>query len=185
MAIDINSIADETSSVPANSEEAPAEDTSGVPAEVLELPIMAALLSGAPPAIYAEIGTKTPEIATVLRNGRALNEIGIGFFRDEKAGLDLAYNTRFIQKSLIEAAAKKGKLREIASPYAEISASVNGVAPAIEGAPSASAGGMPSPVPVDSPLATARKDNLMPGSPTSGNFPGRGRVINEITKNTV
>lgn len=188
MAISTDSIIDPTSTVPANSEEAaPAEDTSGVPESVLGIPIMQGLLNGSPPAIWAEIGTKSPEIAEVLKHGKSLNEIGIGFFRDSKAGLDLAYNTRFIQPSLVEAAAKKGKLKDLGEPFLETNARFNEAAglPTTGAAAPAASGGMPSSVPVDSPLATARKDNLMPGSPSSGNFPGRGRVINEITKNTV
>lgn len=183
---DLNNIIDNTSTIPANSEpEAPSEDTSGVPEEVLQLPIMAALLSGAPPAIYTKIGTKTPEIATVLANGSALNKIGIGFYRSDKSKLDVAYNTRFISPELIRAADTKDKLKEVASNYAEVSASVNGVAPTMEGSPAtASAGGMPSPVPVDSPLDTQRKNNLTVQSPTSG-LAGQGRVLNSLIQPTV
>lgn len=183
MPIAPNSIVDQTSTTPPNSEEA---DTTGIPDEVLALPIIRGLLGGSPPAIYTKIGTKTPEIATVLKNGEALNKIGIGFFRDPKAGLDMAYNTRFIQPELVEAAAKKGKLKDLGEPYAEVSARFNEAVGAPSATtPTAAPSGNPSSVPVDSPIDTARKNNLVPGSPTSGNFPGAGRVLNEITKNTV
>lgn len=183
MALDLNSIVDNTSTVPANSEEAPAEDTSGVPSEVLELPIMRALLDGSPPALWAPQGTKGPEIATVLKHGEALNKIGIGFYRSSKSKLDLVFNTRFVDLALIKAADAKDKLKEVASPLLEVLSQINGAVEAPAG-PSAS-GGMPSPTPVDSPLNTARANNLAPGAPTSGNFPGAGRVLNEITRNTI
>lgn len=182
MAITADSIADPTSTVPANSE----EDTSGIPAEVLELPIMRGLLEGAPPAVWAPIGTKGPEVATVLKHGEALKEAGFGFFRDDKEKLDVFYNMRFVSPDLVKKAAEKGKLKEVASPLLEVSAQLNGAVGAPAGVVEpASAGGMPSSVPVDSPLNTQRVNNLSPGGPTSGPQPGAGRVLNQILTPTV
>lgn len=186
MALDLNSIVDNTSTVPANSEETPKEsDTSGIPEEVLALPITRALLEGSPPALWAPQGTKGPEVAIFLKHGKELNQAGIGFYRSsDKEKLDLVYNSRFISSELLKKADDKGKLKEVASPLLEVLTQINGAVG--EPAPvMASAGGMPSSVPVDSPLNTARLSNLEPGSPTSGPQPGAGRVLNNLLKPTI
>lgn len=186
MPIDPNSIVDQTSTTPPNSEEA---DTTGIPDDVLALPIMAGLLQGAPPAVWAPIGTKGPEVSVVLKNAPALNKAGFGFYRDDKGGLDVFYNTRFISPELVKKAAEKGKLKDVASPLEEVSSQINGsvgapagvVEPgAVPAASVAAATGMP-----DTPLNTARLNNVQPGSPTSGPQPGAGRILNNISKPTI
>lgn len=185
MPIDPNSIVDQTSTTPPNSEEA---DTTGIPDDVLALPIMKGLLEGAPPAVWAPIGTKGPEVSVVLKNAPALNKAGFGFYRDDKGGLDVFYNTRFISPELVKKAAEKGKLKDVASPLEEVSAQINGatgapsgvVEPGASAATVASATGMP-----DTPVNTARLNNLAPGSPTSGPQPGSGRVLNSLLKPTI
>jgi hypothetical protein len=188
MAITADSIADDSSTMPANAEAAPTDEgTPKIPEEVLALPIMRGLLEGAPAAVWAPIGTKGPEVATVLKHGPELIKAGFGFYRDDKAKLDLFFNRRFISPELIEAAAKKGKLKEVASPLEEVSAAINGAVgePAGVVEPGAAAGGVPSSVPVDSALNTQRVNNLSPGGPTSGPQPGGGRVLNQILTPTV
>lgn len=173
------------SATPANSE----EDTSGIPQEVLELPIMAGLLQGAPPAVWAPIGTKGPEVSVVLAHAPELNKAGFGFYRDEKAGLDVFYNSRFVSPDLIKKAAEKGKIKDVASPLEEVSAQINGSVGAPAGVaepgavPAASvkaAASLP-----DTPVNTARLNNVQPGSPTDGPRPGAGRVLNNIIKPTI
>lgn len=180
----IDSIVEEEITVPANSEAA-TEESSGVPAEVLELPIVRSLLDGSTPAIYNESGAKSEEINTVIKNGKSLKEIGIEFFHDPKAKLDLAYNTQFISGEMVKEAAKKGALKQIAESYTELSARIN----AAVGAPAA--GGAPAPIGgstemnlSESPINTARINNLQPGSPTSG-AAGQGRVLNSLLKPTI
>lgn len=185
MAISTDSIIDPTSTVPSNSEEAPKEaDSSGIPEEVLALPIMAGLLNGAPPAVYTPVGSKSEEISIVLKHGKELNAAGFGFFRDEKNKLDVFYNSKFLDPKLIEAAAKKNKIPEVASDLATVTAQLNGAAGEAGGVtPTPSAGGMPSgAVLPDTPVNTARLGNLQPGAPTSGPMPGSGRILNSIVK---
>lgn len=174
MAIDINTVADEKSTTPANS-----EDTSGLPTAILELPIFAGLLQGAPAAVWTPTGDKSPEAVTAVKYGKDLNKVGMFFYRDDKEKIDLLYNAQYVSPELIKEAAKKGKLKEVASPLSEVSAQLNG-AVAGGGAAPAGPGGVPSPVPVDSALNTARVDNLTPGGPTSGPLPGAGRVLNNL-----
>lgn len=181
MALEIDSIVEEEVTVPANSEVA--EESSGVPAEVLELPIVRALLDGSTPAIYNESGAKSEEINTVIKNGNSLKEIGIGFFHDPKAKLDLAYNTQFISPDMVKEAAKKGALKQIAESYTEVSARINAAVGAPGGAP-APMGGSTAMNLQDSPINTARINNLQPGSPTSG-AAGQGRVLNSLLRPTI
>lgn len=186
MAIDISTITEENVEIPANSEAAaPTEESSGVPAEVLELPIVRGLLEGSPPAIYNESGAKSEEINTVIKNGKSLKDIGIGFFHDPKAKLDLAYNTQFISPDMVKEAAKKGALKQIAESYTEVSARINAAvgAPAAGGA--ALVGGDMSLNLQDSQINTARVNNLSSGSPSSGAQPGAGRVLNDLLKPTI
>lgn len=180
--IDINTITDENVEIPANSEPAPTDEASGIPESVLEIPLMRGILEGAPAAIYTPVGTKGPEIETVLKHGKDLNAAGIGFFRDEKNKLDVIYNSGYITKDLLEAAAKKSKIPEVAELLSEVSARVNSAvgAPAA-GAPAPMGGSMEMNL-AASPVNTARINNLQPGSPTSGPQPGAGRILNNLTK---
>lgn len=182
MAININTVADEKSTAPANSE----DKGSGLPTEILELPIFAGILSGAPAALWTPTGDKSIEATTAVKNQKALGDAGIFLYRDKPSKLDLIFNAQFISKELIDKAAEKGKLKEVASNLAETVASLNGTGAAPEaGGGALPAAGNPSPVPVESALTTQRVDNLTPGGPTSGNFPGAGRVLNGITKSVV
>lgn len=187
MAITADSIADDSSTMPANAEEAP-KDTSGLPPEILEMPIFKGILEGSPGALWTPTGDKSHEAVTAVKNGKALNEVGIFFFRDKPSGLDLIYNAQYIDPSLVEAAAKKGKLKEIAQPLAETVAAFNGAAgvtPVAKEGESLPAAGAPSSVPVDSALNTQRVNNLSPQGPTTGPLPGAGRILNSIATPTV
>lgn len=182
MAVDINKIAGSASTTPANSEE-----TSGVPEEILAMPVFKAILEGAPAALWTNTGDKSAEAVEAVKAGKKLNDIGLFFYRDDPTKTDVLYNAQFISPELIKTAAKKGKLREVASNLAETVAAINGGG---AGSPEAGgatlpASGMPSSVPVESPLNTARIGNLEPGSPTSGPSPGQGRVINSIQKQAI
>lgn len=185
MPISPDSIADDSSTLPANSEAAPA-DKEGEPQispEVLALPIMRGLLEGSPAAVWTPTGSKSPDITVVLKHGPELVKAGFSFFRDKKSGLDLFYNRRFLQPQLVEKAAEKGRLKDISSPLSEVSAAINGAVGETAGAETTlPAAGTPSPVPLNSPIDTQRKNNLSPQGPTSGGYPGGGRILNNITQ---
>lgn len=182
MAIDIDSITEEGVELPVNSEPAPDSEASGIPESVLEIPLMRGILEGAPAAIYTPVGTKGPEIETVLKHGKDLNAAGVGFFRDSANKLDVIYNSAYITKDLLEAAAKKNKIPEVAEPLSEVTARVNAAvgAPAVGGAIATTAGTEMNLS--ETPINTARINNLQPGSPTSGPQPGAGRILNNLTK---
>lgn len=184
MALDIESITEENVVLPENSEPQPADaEASGVPESVLEIPLMRGIFEGSPPAIYTPVGTKGPEVETVLKHGKDLNAAGIGFFRDEANKLDVIYNSAYITKDLLEAAAKKNKIPEVAEPLAEVNSRVNSAigAPPTAGV-SAPVGGSTQMNLPNTPINTARISNLQPGSPTSGPQPGAGRILNNLTK---
>lgn len=184
--IDINTVTDENVILPANSEVAPTEDndTSGIPEAVLELPIFQGLLTGAPAAVYTPSGTKTPETETIVKYGKELNQAGFGFFRDSKNKLDVFYNTSFLSPEFIKTAADKNKIPEVASPLSEVNAAVSAAVgpPAGEVAPMGGSTEMNLP---NTPVNTARINNLQPGSPTSGPQPGSGRILNSLLKPTI
>lgn len=180
MAININKIADKTSTTPANSEE-----TSGLPVEILEQPVFAGLLSGAPAALWVESGSKDPIAVLAVKNGKKLNDVGLFFDRSKEEGIDIVFNAQFLSPELVAAAKKKGRLKDIASPLSEVSAAINGTSAASEAGGATLASGMPSSVPVDGSLTTARKNNLEPGSPSEGPMPGSGRVLNSLMKPTI
>lgn len=183
MAIDINTITDENVVIPDNAEAAPAEDndTSGIPEAVLQMPIFQGLLTGAPAAVYTPSGTKTPETETVVKYGKELNQAGFGFFRDSKNKLDVFYNTSFLSPEFIKTAAEKGKIPEVASPLSEVNSAVSAAIGAPAGGSAPMGGDMSLNLP-NTPVNTARINNLQPGSPTSGPSPGAGRVLNNLTK---
>lgn len=181
--IDINTVVDENVELPANSEPAPTDEASGIPESVLEIPLMRGILEGAPAAIYTPVGTKGPEIETVLKHGKDLNAAGVGFFRDEANKLDVIYNSAYITKDLIAAAAKKNKIPEVAELLSDVSARVNSAVGAPAGGAVTTTAGTAMNI-QDSPINTARINNLQPGSPTSG-AAGQGRVLNSLLKPTI
>lgn len=179
MAIDINKVANDTSVAPANSEK-----KSSLPTEILEMPVFAGILQGAPAALWTNTGDKSVEATTAVKNQKALADTGIFLYRDKPSKLDLIFNAQFISKELIDKAAEKGKLKDVASPLAETVASFNGTGAAPEaGGGSLPAGGTPGAGGLpETPINTQRLSNLQPGSPTSGPSPAAGRVINSIQK---
>lgn len=182
MAITLDSIVDKTSTAPANSEE-----TSGVPKEILELPVFAGLLQGAPAGLWVETGSKAPEAVLAVKNGKKLNEIGLFFDRSKEEGVDIIFNAQYLSPQLVESAKKKGKLKEITSPLSEVSAQLNGAASPEAGGGALLAAGTPGPsggLP-ETPINTQRLENLQPGSPTSGPLPGQGRVLSSLMKPTI
>lgn len=183
MAITPDSIIDKTSTTPANSE--PKPETSGVPEEILSMPVFAGILSGAPAALWVETGSKAPEAVAAVRHGKKLNEVGLFFDRSKEEGIDILFNAQYLSPQLVEAAKKKGKLKDLASSLEEVTAQLSGTGAAPEsGGGALPAAGPPSSVPVDSPLDTQRKNNLVVGSPTSG-LAGQGRVMNSLLQPTL
>lgn len=167
------------------SSEPPGEEISlELPPEVLEIPAMHGLLHGAPPAVYAEVADKSPEVQTVTKNKDALVEAGFGFYRSKDNTLTVLYNGVYVTPDTLRKADEAGTLTEVAVPFAQLRSdyenAVSGNTMPGQSAVSSGTAGNPPSARSQSKLTTARIKNLQPGSPTSGPSPGAGRVINNI-----
>lgn len=167
------------------SPEPPGEEVSlELPPEVLEIPAMHGLLHGAPPAVYAEVADKSPEVQTVTKNKDALVEAGFGFYRSKDETLTVLYNGVYVSPDTLRKADEEGKLTEVAVPFSQLKSdyenAVSGNTVPGQSVSSATATGNPPSARSQSKVTTARLKNLQPGSPTSGPSPGAGRLINNI-----
>lgn len=184
------------SAVPAASETV-SETEVTLPDEVLEIPAMYGLLNGAPPAIYADMKRQDPQLKVLGDHAQELGQAGIGFYQSKDGQLGVLYNSAYVDEQQLQQADQAGKLTEVAAPYDEVTQSFNAAAglPPAAGAPQGPANAPLQPTPTASgnpptsktqqKLATARVNNLNPGSPTSGPRPGAGRILNNIIKSAV
>lgn len=188
---------------PAAGAPAPAEQPT-FPPEVLQIPAFQALFAGQPPAVSGSMKEmdKSPE-ADVLRKHKALlMEAGIGLYRSQQGDIGVIFNQFYISPQELQAADKAGTLVEIAPSIQEVNQSVatSGEANPVlthSGEVPGSFASAPAPVmptaatapgpsaSTTSKLTTARKKQVLPGSPTSGPRPGGGRVLNSILKQVV
>ncbi len=176
--------------VPASQEPpAASESTAAIPDEVLEIPTMFGLLNGAPPAVWAETGRKDPEIQTVVKNVKPLEESGLGFYKSKDNKVTVMYNSAFIDQSELVKADDAGTLTQLVPSYDSVrknaESAISGQVPgALPGVPAQAAGSTPSSATQKS-LATKRANNLQVGAPTSGPVPGSGRILSNILKPTI
>ena len=184
---------------PAPEDEQPAGPA--LPEAVLKIPAMAALLQGAPPATYGPLKSKLPEIETLSKHAQDLKDAGFAAFESESMpGNFVLFNGLIIKPEEIAQADKSGQLDSVAVPFetlvksfesAKKSAGVDTADVAGAQASQAAPGGAippvggssvpPLPASAQRRTMSARVANLVPGGPTSGPAPGRGRVINAIS----
>jgi hypothetical protein len=205
---DIQPVADAAPVAPIEPQAAPsAEDEQpagpSLPEEVLKIPAMSALLQGAPPATYGPLKSKMPEIETLSKHAQDLKNAGFAAFKSESMpGNFVLFNGLIIKPDEIMQADKSGQLDSVAVPFETLVNSFESAKKDAEGAPAEGAppsevapggaiappaGSSVPPLPASAQRRTmsARVANLVPGSPTSGPAPGRGRVINAISKPVV
>src|SRR6185503_6303543 len=167
---------------------AASESTASIPDEVLEIPTMFGLLNGAPPAVWAEAGRKDPEIQTVVKNAKPLEESGLGFYKSKDNKITVMYNSAFVDQAELAKADDAGTLTQLVPSYDNVRKNAES---AISGAPSAlpgvsaQAAGNPPSSSAQKSLANKRANNLQVGSPTSGAVPGGGRLLNSVLKNVI
>ena len=202
---DIQPVADASAPAPiepqaaAPAAEPAPEEKSILPEAVLKIPAMNALLQGSPPATYAPLKSKTPEIETLSKNAEALKKAGFAAFKSEsKPGNFIMFNGLAIKPEEVVQADKSGQLDSVAVPFDQLLQSFeqarNDAQPTDgEGAPASQAppGGAiapagasevpPLPAGAQKRTMAARVANLVPGGPTSGPAPGRGRILNAIS----
>lgn len=205
---DIQPVADaaptpEESAPPVEAAPEPAAADS-LPPAVLKIPAMNALLNGSPPATYGPLKSKLPEVETLTKHADDLKKAGFAAFKSESMPDNFVlFNGLIIKPEEVMQADKNGQLDSVAVPFetlvksfdkAKHSADVNtadAAGPsASEAAPGAAVAapmpvGAPAPAGAQNRLLSARVMNLAPGGPTSGPAPGRGRVLNAISKPVV
>jgi len=173
--------------------ETPAPDeASELPEEVLKLPVINSLMSGAPPAVYAPSDAKIPEIAIIDKYSKELMGAGFAAYGTADGANTVLFNQLFVTSDEIKAADEAGTLLgQLAVPYEELAAGYEGAKLKEGEEPSevqtVPAGGMPAPASsaTDKKLTTARLQNVAIGSPTSGPAPGQGRILNSALKPVV
>lgn len=166
--------------------EAPAAEGGDIPDAVLQIPEMAGLLQGTPPAVWTSPDDQSPEVQTIVQNADALQQAGFGFYGGNDGQTTVMFNTQHVSAEELKAADAKGKLRDYATPFSELQSAYGaGAAPEAAGAPPAEVPAGPANVPLDKKLATKRLQNLAIGDPTSGPTPGQGRLLSSIVTPTV
>ena len=179
---------------------ASSEPTTQIPEEVLQIPAVYGLLNGAPPAVYVERTRKDPEIQTVVKHQKELVDSGFGFYQTKNGKYTVFYNGAYVSPDELKKEDEAGTLTETVAYYDDVKQSfdsaVNGTPAggtetlpgepvATAAPPAATPGGSPPSSRVQNTLATARVNNLNPGSPTSGPVPGRGRILNNVLKSAI
>lgn len=191
----------EPKSAPAETPTPTAQGGVDLPDELLQLPAVQGLFSGAPPAFSTPIATfeKRPEAKLIADNKDALQRAGVGLYRSLAGDLGVLFNQLYIAGNDIAQADKEGRLLEVAPPFDQVSQSIsqsgeNNPVLNAAGVPNgAKTAGVPTPGPTPEPapastqnkLLTARLKNIPQGAPTSGPAPGAGRILNNILKPVV
>ncbi len=168
---------------------APAAEPS-IPDEILQIPAFSAILRGTPPAVYVPKGLRTPEVEAVERNIEPLMASGFGVYRPLDGKSSVLFNTQFVTEEELKVADQKGKLDVLAPPLTEALDFFNQNVPADGAAAPApiapvTAPAMPGPSmapAAQSSIQSARTENTLPGSPSSGPVPGQGRILNAVLK---
>lgn len=178
---------------------------SSLPAELVQIPAIQALIAGQPPAVSAEIQSfsSRPEGKLIAANKDPLMKAGLGFYRSLGGDVGVLFNQFFINGNEIKAADEAGTLPQIAPPFDSVNAEVSkaGAAHPIlqegerprtfrqpslaQSSPAPAPTGSPAPTPASTKTIGAKARNLQPGSPTSGPAPGAGRLMNQILKPVV
>lgn len=173
--------------------DSPAPDEAAeLPEEVLKMPIISSLMSGAPPAVYAPSDAKIPEVKIIDKYSKELMGAGFAAYGTADGVNTVLFNQLYVTPEEIKTADQNGTLLgQLAVPYEELAAGYenaklkDGEEPSEM--PTVPAGGMPAPASsaTDKKLATARIANVAMGSPTSGPAPGQGRILNSALKPVV
>lgn len=169
------------------------DDASELPEEVLKLPVIASLLNGSPPAVYAPSDAKIPEVKVLDKYSKELVNAGFSGYQTSDGVNKVLFNSLFVSGEEIKSADASGSLiGQLAVSYEELAAGYksaelkDGEKPA-ETPAAAAPSQMPRPqsTAADRKMTTARLANVALGGPTSGASPGGGRLLNSIQKPVV
>lgn len=183
-------------------EPTPAEGGVDLPDDLLQVPAMQGVLSGAPGAFSAIISQfeKDPAAKLIVKNRDPLMRAGVGFYRSLDGQKGVVFNTLHISGDEVKAADQAGQLDAIAPPFAQVNAELaqSGAAnPVLNaqvpeglamGAGTSGAAPMelesikPMAASAQKTLASKRANALTPQGPISGASPGSGRLVNAILR---
>lgn len=187
---------------------APVEgDAPALAAELIQIPAIQGMLSGAPSATSVPIQgfDKLPEGQAIIKNKDSLMNAGFGFYTSLAGDTGAIFNRAYVSDNEIMDADKAGKLLEIAPPLDQVNLQLSqsgqqnpilnaqappGMKTGGAASPTAAASSMP-PMPQaagsKTPARTvqAKLRNLDVGGPTDGAKPGAGRLMNQILKPVV
>jgi hypothetical protein len=95
---------------------------SALPDEVIQQPVMQALMSGSPPAVSANIeaAQQTEFGQMVSQFGQQMQGAGLGFYRSQGGDLGVVFNQLFLPPEEIVKADEEGRLMEIAPPLEQV-----------------------------------------------------------------
>lgn len=143
-------------------------------------PVVASVLSAEVPGVLFTLeDLKSPDVAPVVANARALPGKGLGVYTNPEKKLAALFNPEVITMEELKAVDKAGKLDKILVPYSQLgkkSTALASGAPPTEPAPAPI---LATPVPPPSrgaQTAAARKAN----SPQKQKTPGAGSFINSL-----
>lgn len=183
---------------PAEVAPAPAAQEEGIPQEVAQIPIMAALLQGQPGAVSINLSQAEshPEIQILAKYQQPLMDAGFATYRALSGDIGVIFNQMFINGEELKAADKAGQLAQIAPPFDAVNTAVAQAGPeghpalinkerpaGAKSAPQLSpptfpAGGQPAEA--ANKLASDRLKNIKPTAPKDGSK--AGNLLREITK---
>jgi hypothetical protein len=179
---------------------APAAGGASLPDELLQMPVMQALISGQPGAVSddMETGKNTPFGQAIAQHGQSMQDAGFAFYRSNDGSLGVVFNQLHVNPQDILDADNNGTLLEIAPPVAQVESAllsdpqsnpVMGQGQVPPSAALASGGGQPAqggvPPAQNKTLETARRKNIQPQGPTDQPRPGAGKILNSILKPVV
>lgn len=180
----------------------PSEGGIDLPDDLLQLPFMQGVLSGAPGAVSATLAQfdKNPSAKIVIANKEPLMRAGVGFYRSLSGDKGVIFNSLHVSGDDLKSADAAGQLESIAPPIEQVDAEIakaGGANPVLNAeVPQGMAmgGGTPAagPIELSAPktmaasaqksLATKRANALTPQGPISGASPGSGRLLNTILR---
>jgi hypothetical protein len=189
--------APETGAAPAP----PAPDAGGggatLPDELIQMPIMQALVSGQPGAVSdsIETGLDTPFGQAIAQFGPQMQDAGFGFYRSNDGALGVVFNRLHVNGQDVVDADNNGTLLEIAPPVSQVEGGLLsdpqsnpalGEAQVPSGPAMAGGAGQPAqggvPPAQNQNLDAARRKNIQPQGPTDQPRPGAGKILNSILK---
>lgn len=182
-----------------------AQGGASLPEELLQLPVMQALMAGQPGAVSdnVEQAQNTEFGLAVSKFGKEMQKAGFGFYLANDGQLGVIFNQLYVNPEDILAADNAGTIQELAPPVAQVEQGIlsdpganpvlGDVAPPGAAAPVRATGGSSGGAaavpaasgPGNAALAAKRRQNVQTKGPTDSARPAAGKILNDILKPVV